>query len=76
MMENEGALKIADKIIVGNSSLTDAYIRAKDQLKMEAEQAENDAQHNHIHELGEADNVETMTSEDKKKMWGDNPIQL
>ena len=43
---------------------------------MEAEQAENDAQHNHIHELGEADNVETMTSEDKKKMWGDNPIQL
>lgn len=76
MMQNEGALQIADKIIVGNSSLTDAYIRAKDQLQMEADQAENDALHNQIHEVGEADNVETMTSEDKKKMWGDNPIQL
>ena len=76
MMQNEGALQIADKVIVGNSSLTDAYIRAKDQLQMEADQAENDALHNRITELGEADNVETMTSEDKKKMWGDNPIQL
>ena len=76
MMERAGQEDMVDMIINGKSSVTDAYIRAKDQLKMEAEQAENDAQHNHIHELGEADNVETMTSEDKKKMWGDNPIQL
>ena len=76
MMENEGVLNIADKIIAGNSSLTDSFIRAKDQLAMEAEQADNDARKTGIHELGEADNVEVMTAEDKKKMWGDNPIQL
>ena len=76
MMENEGALNIADKIITGNSSLTDAYLKAKDQVAIEDLQKENEAAHNGIRELGEGVVPAAMTSEDKKKMWGDNPIQL
>ena len=76
MMQNEGMKKMADNIIIGDSSVTNAYITAKDQLKMERDQAENDAIHNNIHELGEADQVKTMTAEDKIKMWESNPIQL
>lgn len=76
MMANEGALNIADKIITGNSSLTDAYIKAKDQVAIENRQTENEAAHNGIRELGEGEVPEAMTNDDKKKMWGDNPIQL
>ena len=76
MMENEGALKIADKIITGNSSLTDAYFKAKDQVAIQNRQTENEAAHNGIRELGEGGVPEAMTNDDKKKMWGDNPIQL
>lgn len=76
MMQNEGALQIADKIIVGNSSLTDAWIKAKNQISIENEQAKNDAANNGFQVLGEGDVPEGMTNDDKKKMWGDNPIQL
>ncbi len=76
MMENEGALNIADKIIAGNSSLTDAYFKAKDQVAIQNRQTENEAAHNGIRELGEGEVPEAMTNDDKKKMWGDNPIQL
>ena len=76
MMANEGALNIADKIITGNSSLTDAYLKAKDQVAIENRQTENEAAHNGIRELGEGEVPEAMTNDDKKKMWGDNPIQL
>ena len=43
MIQYEGALKIADKVIVGNSSLTDAYLKAKDQVSIDRQQAENEA---------------------------------
>ena len=76
MMENEGALKIADNIIAGNSSLTDAYFKAKDQVAIQNRQTENEAAQNGIQELGEGGVPEAMTNDDKKKMWGDNPIQL
>ena len=42
-MQHEGALKIADKVIVDNSSLTDAYLKAKDQVSIDRQQAENEA---------------------------------
>lgn len=42
-MQHEGALKIADKVIVGNSSLTDAYLKAKDQIAIDQRQAGNEA---------------------------------
>jgi len=76
MMENEGALKIADKIIAGNSSLTDAYLKAKEQVAIQNRQTEYQEANNGIRELGEGGVPAAMTSEDKKKMWGDNPIQL
>ncbi|MCR5551853.1 MAG: hypothetical protein K6F19_01915 [Oscillospiraceae bacterium] len=47
MMQHEGALKIADKVIVGNSSLTDAYLKAKDQVSIDRQQAENEAAAHH-----------------------------
>ena len=76
MMQHEGALKIADKVIVGNSSLTDAYLKAKDQVSIDQQQAENEAAQNGIRELGEGDIPAGMTIDEKKQMWGDNPIQV
>lgn len=76
MMLHEGALKIADKVIVGNSSLTDAYLKAKDQIAIDQRQAENEAAQNGIRELGEGDVPAGMTNNEKKQMWGDNPIQV
>ena len=42
-MQHEGALKIADKVIVVNSSRTDAYLKAKDPVSIDRQQAENEA---------------------------------
>ena len=58
------------------SALTDAYLKAKDQVAIENRQTENEAAHNGIQELGEGEVPEAMTNDDKKKMWGDNPVQL
>ena len=55
---------------------TDAYFKAKDQVAIQNRQTENEAAHNGIRELGEGGVPEAMTNDDKKKMWGDNPIQL
>ena len=76
MLQHEGALKIADKVIVGNSSRTDAYLKAKDQIAIDQRQAENEAAQNGIRELGEGDVPAGMTNNEKKQMWGDNPIQV
>ena len=43
MMQHEGALKIADKVIISNSSRTDADLKAKDQVSIDRQQAENEA---------------------------------
>ena len=76
MMQNEGIDKMIDNIIIGNSSVTDAYIKAQQQVKTEQMQAALDAKHSGFVVLGNDDVPPAMDNDDKKKMWGDNPFQL
>lgn len=73
MMQNEGVDKMIDNIIIGNSSVTDAFIKAKAQVSAEQMRANNPGLivHANEHEVPPA-----MTNDDKKKMWGDNPAQV
>ena len=67
MMQNEGQEKMVDNIVLGKTGVTDAYIKAKQQLALEA-QAGNAPRNEH----GAAD----MTNDDKRKMWEEEPIKL
>ena len=70
MMQNEGVLNIADKVIVGDSSITNAFFNAKHQVEAER-QAQQDAARPSAFKP-----VESMDTTEKKALWGSNPIQL
>ena len=76
MMQNEGAEKMVDNIIAGKTLVTDAYIKAKNQVELEAARAGHEARQDGIKVYGNEDVPPAMGNEDKKKMWGDNPLQL
>ena len=76
MMENEGPEKILDRIIIGEGTLTDAFITAQEQVKDEKEEQFYVQEGVELHNLGEADKAEKMTVAEKKKMWGEDPFKL
>ena len=76
MMQNEGVDKMIDNIIIGNSSVTDAYIKAQAQVRRETTQANLDRHLQGAIVHGNDDVPPAMTNEEKKEMWGNNPIEL
>ena len=73
MMQNEGIMNIADKLIVGKSSLTNAFIQAEDQVA-----AEQNPQLANAPQQVNPERAKGMSVEEKKNMWagrGDIPLQ-
>ena len=67
---------MVDHIIAGKTFVTDAYIKAGNQVKLETARAKHEALQDGIRVAGNEDVPPAMDNEDKKKMWGDDPIQL
>lgn len=67
MMQNEGAEKMVDNIVLGKTNVTDAYIKAKNQIALETQNGQN---------LQNAPSADEMTNADKRKMWENDPIKL
>ena len=70
MMQNEGVMKIADKVIIGNSSITNAFFNAKHQLDAPQQAQQNAAQPVAFQP------AESMDKAAKKELWERNPLQL
>jgi len=74
MISNMGPEKMADAIVLGDLRVTNAFIQARNDLEHENRQLE--AEEHGLRELGDADDIEVMTVEDKKAVLGEQGRML